>query len=766
MKKILIAAAVVVLMLSSCANDKEIQLEGVQGNSDAIEFRTISEKSNASSRAVETDVDNITSFTVTSRHLDSNNDVVRYFDAKDITRGEAGDWAYEPLRFWPVNANSGVEFWAYSPASSIHVTSGLTGFDGFTDEISYKVPAFDKRTDQEDFLVAKVEPQSNGVVKLNFQHALSRVLFNAKNVVDGIQVVITEVALTGLCTEGSLSYTDIPSTTGFDYSDPKVPTTLWTTSGVKNLPILADLSASPVLVERDVHTPVLGKTNALMVIPQTTVYPGTTNGDPAVPDYNEEFAVAVSYIAYTGEDYKNPNNIIANETAYFAVRDKFRDPADVASMPFEIGRQYTFNMTFTAGILGDPDNPLEPIRFEVGVGKWEPVPVEVPDFLAYGYFKDDNLKTQIATYDLDGDHMVSYDELMTITNIDLSRITDLKGIEYLTNVTEAKVDAATVTVADITLTTNGTVDISALVGLETLTIDGAGVKVTVWQGATAADITVDVTNATDAIVYSKYNADPIYLQNYLSLLSAELQVLTEVTGVLDGNGQLSLAALQGIATIDLSGVTDFAGLELMTGVTTATVDATADLSVLAGLTTLNINDATAPTVTVRKGVTAADITVNYTGTTTEAIVYSKGNSTAIYRQNYLPLLSTDLQGLSNVTTALDGNGQLTLAALQTITAIDLSAVTDFSGLEYLTGVTEATISGTAASYYDISKLASLDLLHITDAVDDLRIDIRTGFNSTTIVKGTAANAGQFVVKAPAGSKVRIRSGLNQVTLTF
>lgn len=183
MKKYLFLAAIAVLVMS-CSSD-EIISESDKRNG-AIEFSTLTDKSQ--SRVAVTEKDNILSFTLTGWWVTG----AQYlFNAFDITRSPGMDengarlddeWSYSPPRYWPSKGN--VNFFAYSPASSINVNKDKdlrqTGPLSTDPEIEYTVPT--KQNFQEDFLVALklLQNKNTGKVGLNFQHALSRVKFNAK----------------------------------------------------------------------------------------------------------------------------------------------------------------------------------------------------------------------------------------------------------------------------------------------------------------------------------------------------------------------------------------------------------------------------------------------------------------------------------------------------------------------------------------------------------------------------------------------------------
>lgn len=402
MKKISIIAATVVITLAACSDENVTS--GLGENGKEVAFRTITDKG---TRAAVTDATNMLSFTVTgwwdSDDSNSYGDAGKgsyLFDAKDITRGETGgtEWDYTPKRYWPLAGT--VDFFAYSPASSKNLITGMKGLKKATPEIIYTVPAVAENNAQEDFLVAAFLDASGGTVALNFQHALSRVKFEAKKNVDDVEYLIDGIELVKLNSTGELDITALngtasvfPATTGFAY-DPATPLVLWTNQSTVT-DYAVDFSNSPVSVKYDEYTSVIGVTNGLMVMPQKTelgeVYGKTDIGnnkpnsgekitlaDLVTPKEGLEnsFYIKVSYKAYQGsgdELFYYAGSATSSKEMFIPVKD----PANnTIGLTFEIGRQYIFRLTFGdsssgTGELGDA------IDFSVDVQPWDDVTVDI-----------------------------------------------------------------------------------------------------------------------------------------------------------------------------------------------------------------------------------------------------------------------------------------------------------------------------------------------------------------------------------------------------
>ncbi|GHT06666.1 hypothetical protein AGMMS49525_15170 [Bacteroidia bacterium] len=116
---------------------------------------------------------------------------------------------------WPVKDS--VDFFAYSPASSVNVTTGLKQAPSVTippatgPEIKYTVPGWNGVDQQEDFMVTKsvdLTFASSPTVQLNFKHALSRIVFKAQNQNKNKTYLIKELALSKLKSKGTLNILD------------------------------------------------------------------------------------------------------------------------------------------------------------------------------------------------------------------------------------------------------------------------------------------------------------------------------------------------------------------------------------------------------------------------------------------------------------------------------------------------------------------------------------------------------------------------------
>lgn len=446
MKKILLIATTVSLLFASCSNDDVIGRGMGDESTSEIGFRTLMDKN---TRASITDQTNLTSLTVTawwdksgvtpSAPVYGDTDKGVYlFNAYNLARGEAGNWDYSPKSYWPAEGKGKVDFFAYSPASSVNLTKGIEDYTGLA--IEYTVPEIKKEIVvgtklQEDFLVTKLmeqeETSNGGVVALNFKHALSRVKFLAKKGNPDITYLIKEVSLVNLASQAKLTYANVPTENPLTTNGNVVR---WSDQNLKTT-YTADMGESPVILpydiaDKDKAYSILGDINAIMVMPQTTTLLPDSRLEPDATD--KEFAIAVSYKAYNGT-YYYAGTPTTWKTKYLAV--KALENATGDGITFEFGKQYNFFLTFGEEV-GDE------ITFSVATSDWtDSAPQYVPEPTDYTDYIWNFLRTGVAitpTLPTDGSAITKAD-LLAVTKIGVSASAsdmDFTGLEYFENLKE------------------------------------------------------------------------------------------------------------------------------------------------------------------------------------------------------------------------------------------------------------------------------------------------------------------------------------------
>ncbi|MDR1882703.1 MAG: fimbrillin family protein [Prevotella sp.] len=363
------------LLLSGCSQD---DVSDVPAGSRAIGFRAQGGMSTL--KATTASTDNIQSFVVNAHYRDdvSWDNAGKYLLGNTTVyrkgggaSGDPASWTYSPQSYFPTDDGGQVEFFAYSPAISTNVKTGLKAAmeaDNSAQPIVYEVPvpAADGSTTQEDLLVAYeqvgsdkyTDPDYTGTVNFQFRHALSRVLVAAASKLGSeIPITVTKLELRNLYKKGTLSLngtggsgSPVPPSSyvasGWNYaatvsalSGYKI---FWQNDGSKG-DYAYDLPAAGVSVGEyvDEFTPpglLTGQEQGMFVLPQTTV--GNVYDDGA--DIANEFGL---YVEYTINGSSTPSET----TVQFSDVNKI----STNSVTFEIGRQYVLNLVFGAGKDGD-----------------------------------------------------------------------------------------------------------------------------------------------------------------------------------------------------------------------------------------------------------------------------------------------------------------------------------------------------------------------------------------------------------------------------
>ncbi|GHT02542.1 hypothetical protein AGMMS49525_06190 [Bacteroidia bacterium] len=357
-----------VALSSSCATDL-YQNSPVQSSGREISFKTFADKQ---LRASVTTAGSMTSFTTSAwSHPDAAVSAADPYNGYvlngvTVTRGEAGGgltWDYFPKASWPTKDS--VDFFAYSPASSVNVTAGLkknvttvptppvTG-----PEIQYTVPGWvggSRPIDQqEDFMVTKsvdLTFASSPSVQLNFKHALSRIVFKAQNQNKNKTYVIKELALSNLKSKGTLNILDSVPNAALSFAHtPGAYDVAWKAQH-DSVTYKVDLGSTNVYVPYSTgtsgtdYTDVTNASNGLMVLPQETVLGAFTG---STPEYGSVAEIAASpadatylYATVTEVDYLTNDTVNTRQVVF-----RLHDPANKAQgIVFEAGRQYTFLLT-------------------------------------------------------------------------------------------------------------------------------------------------------------------------------------------------------------------------------------------------------------------------------------------------------------------------------------------------------------------------------------------------------------------------------------
>lgn len=339
MKKILIGA-IGLLALASCSQNETLE---VNNDGNEILFGVSSENA---SRAATDEIFSSTvkpaDFTVYASYNNAD-----FFPAAGIkVKQDTGDnskWVTDgKTYYWP---NTGaINFFAVRNGG----TPTWNAADGGSLTSAYTVPA--TVTDQKDFIYAYASSEKIATkVPLTFKHALSQVVFKAKNTNTNIEVKIDEVQVCKLQNEGTFT---LPNTTVSTVWSAKKGNTSYTVSFDKTT-----VTSEGVILTDGVVA------NTLLLLPQeveaATPAKAKATFDSAVAD-GFYFLVKLSYMDKENGAYLWGS---ATETAYVALP---------AAIKWEEGKKYIYTFLFDNGHNGgyDPgttDPVLFPITFSVSV---------------------------------------------------------------------------------------------------------------------------------------------------------------------------------------------------------------------------------------------------------------------------------------------------------------------------------------------------------------------------------------------------------------
>lgn len=371
MKKYYFLAAGLLLMLGSCSQDDIVE---ANLGADEIRFAAVT---NGATRAA--DIYNPTDMPASFQVSAMSQNKVYISDDKIEKQGSS--WVNTTgTRYWPEDA---VDFYA-------HVNAGETIF-----QLNNGAPTFNNFSVASDvgnqvdllYAVKKGQTKNETPVTLNFRHALSQIVFKARNESENIFVQIQGVKVMNV--EGSGTYTFPTAST-----DPNLPTAGSTNSNNRGKWALTDTKAdyevnfSLVDVKGSKTNPTTVNLSdvegtALMLMPQTTTaWDPETDPKPSVGNTNSYLLVdCVIYNVADGSATTLPGDNVClwgkEEKGSYTTKEL----AIPVKFAWEEGKKYTYTLVFGNGNGGynpdpedpDPENPepvLVPISFEVTVDEF------------------------------------------------------------------------------------------------------------------------------------------------------------------------------------------------------------------------------------------------------------------------------------------------------------------------------------------------------------------------------------------------------------
>ena len=360
---LLLLLAVAALQQGCSHNDDD-----VKASDKAVAFSVITEKA----RAGETTALTLDSFMVFAQHkaVPTTAFTPNFMYAINVYKNSLDNWVYSPLKYRPLTG--GVDFYAYSPTRSLGATMFMA--DATEPLVEYVVSA--SADLQEDFLIAKAEAtyaapdwtnpwEATGAVPMEFKHALSQIVFEARSELNDVRFIVKDISLTNLKPRGHIN----------------LVTQVWEAISGTETNYPADILA-PQLFEYDpallTSGDYIGITNydvdenAMMVLPQTVVA-GTVGVKTSEPGKSH---IAITFAAIDHEDFPLYGDFVfdsagdleldANGVPVVTKYHTTYIPLDFSTVSpgnkFDAGKRYVFQLGF---------NSLMAIDFVLSVDDWD-----------------------------------------------------------------------------------------------------------------------------------------------------------------------------------------------------------------------------------------------------------------------------------------------------------------------------------------------------------------------------------------------------------
>ena len=200
MKSKYLAVALSAVALVACNNEDVLEVNQGRG----ISFQVATE---ASTRATATTTSTIDNFKVWGF-----TDGKTLMDGLEVSK-DGNDWTYNGTIFWPA---TDVDFYSVSPAENCGGTVNIT-------KDAQKITGFTVNTDQNqqvDLLYAvnkgeNKDDHESKPVSINFRHALSQIVFKAKNTNENLKVIVKGVKIANIKKAGDFTYPSQSTTTQY-----------------------------------------------------------------------------------------------------------------------------------------------------------------------------------------------------------------------------------------------------------------------------------------------------------------------------------------------------------------------------------------------------------------------------------------------------------------------------------------------------------------------------------------------------------------------
>lgn len=353
-------------LLMGCSDEEIANVETSSRN--AIGFNVLSNA--AETRAIPTTPDNLTStdfdvfaFTTDGTAFMGKVDTDFGHDGVNIVYNN-GKWDYKnasDLRYWPTGA---LDFYAFNPGtvSEDMMMNYMWEASGTVQKISYTcIDEYGANTGHANYDVmyamakGQTKDMNNGIVKFNFKHILSQVVFKAKTQYDNMQVDINMIKIHNVKMGGFFTLPATADGTG-SWSDPAdLPSEV---SGLGKFTVVKDVNitvkSNTIATDISTTTPMLNRPQELTAWKVSeTATKSKLEADNAKQCYLEiacKIRQSGAYLLGSASEYK---------TIYVPFGDTW-----VA------GKRHIYTLIFGGGYNDQGEAVLNPIQFDAETTDW------------------------------------------------------------------------------------------------------------------------------------------------------------------------------------------------------------------------------------------------------------------------------------------------------------------------------------------------------------------------------------------------------------
>ena len=354
------------VLLMSCSEEEIANVETSSRN--AIGFNVLSNA--AETRATPTTNTNLKNtdfdvfaFTADGTAFMGKNDTEFEHDGVKIVY-KNGKWDYDDandLRYWPTEA---LDFYAFNPGtvSEDMMMNYMWEVSGTVQKISYTcIDEYGANTGHANYDVmyamakGQTKDMNNGIVKFNFKHILSQVVFKAKTQYDNMQVDINMIKIHNVKMGGFFTLPATADGTG-SWSDPAdLPSEV---SGLGKFTVVKDVNitvkSNTIATDISTTTPMLNRPQELTAWKVSeTATKSKLEADNAKQCYLEiacKIRQSGAYLLGSASEYK---------TIYVPFGDTW-----------EQGKRHIYTLIFGGGYDDQGEAVLNPIQFDAETTDW------------------------------------------------------------------------------------------------------------------------------------------------------------------------------------------------------------------------------------------------------------------------------------------------------------------------------------------------------------------------------------------------------------